>query len=87
MFEIRDIDVFIVKGVISASGKQSGDGYKQIQSGSFLTDGEKVYEVTGLPLVNYKTADAMLRNIVVTIKSGDYDPMSLNGKTLSLISH
>jgi len=45
--------------LLSIAGKQNGSGYKNIKVGSILTDGERQYEVIGIPFVNYKTANDM----------------------------
>ena len=85
MFKIYGINVLVVNGIISIAGKQDGSGYKKIKVGSVLTDGERQYEVNGIPLVNYKTIEAMNENIWLTIKDDGFSPNILEGKTLELV--
>ena len=85
MFKIYGVNVLVIDGLISIAGKQDGSGYKKIKVGSILTDGERQYEVDGIPFVNYKTVEAMRENICVTIKDGGFSPNILEGKTLELV--
>ena len=85
MFKIYEINVLVVNDLVSIAGKQDGSGYRKIKVGSVLTDGEKQYEVTGIPFVNYKTVEAMRNNICLTIKNSDFSPNILEGKTLELV--
>ena len=85
MFKIHEIDVLVINNLISIAGKQDGSGYRKIKVGSVLTDGERHYEVIGIPFVNYKTVEAMRTNICLTIKDSGFSPNILEGKTLELV--
>jgi len=86
MFKIHDVNVLVVNGLLCVAGKQDGTGYKTLKVGSVLTDGERRYEVTGIPFVNYKTVEDMKENICFEIKDDGFPLQSLKGKTLELVS-
>ena len=90
MFEITNINAMKIKNILSIAGEKNGEGKEQIfplKIGSLLSDGENVYEVSGIPFVRYITAEAMKKNICVEIKPNDVDLYKLNGKTLRLIQN
>jgi len=86
MFKIHDVNVLVVNGLLCVAGKQDGTGYKTLKVGSVLTDGERRYEVAGIPFVNYRTVEDMKKNICVELKNDGFSPKSLEGKTLELVS-
>ena len=90
MFEITNINAIKIRDILSIAGEKSGDGKEQLlplKIGSLLSDGDNIYEVSGIPFVRYITTEAMKKNICVQIKPADIDPAKLNGKTLRLIQN
>ena len=87
MFEIINIDAFKIKNILTIAGEKRGDGEKFLKAGAMVTDGKNFYEVTGRPFVNYRTVEAMQKNICITLKSDNIDINELQGKTLRLIQN
>ena len=83
MFEIRDVHVLVVNNHVSVAGKKHPTGFALPKVGEFLTDGEAIFKIVGIPLASYKSTDAMKENISLLIEPGEYDPAGLNGKTLT----
>ena len=86
MFKILNYNAISINGSLVISGNQDGTGYKQVKVGSILTDGENQYVITGIPFVNYKTIDAMKKNISLEIRNDGFSLDTLAGKTLELVS-
>ena len=87
MLEIINTDAFKVNNILTIAGEKRGSGEKYLKVGSLLSDGENIYEISGIPFVRYNSIEAMKKNICLTIKQNDIDINILKGKTLKLIQN
>jgi len=85
MLEIINIDAIKVNNILSIAGEKSGADSENLKIGSLLSNGENIYEITGLPFVRYKNIEDMKKRVCVTIKQDNIDINKLKGKTLKLL--
>ena len=87
MLEIVNIDAIKINNVLSIAGEKVGIGNENLKIGSLLSDGENIYEITGVPFVRYKNIEDMKKRVCVTIKQDNIDIDKLKGKTLKLVQN
>ena len=87
MFEIINIGAFKINNILTIGGEKRGSSEKYLKIGSLLSDGENIYEISGIPFVRYKTVEDMKKNICLTLNSENVDIERLQGKTLRLIQN
>ena len=85
MFEIINIDAIKINNILSIAGEKRGTGGEHLKVGSLLSDGENIYEITGMPFVRYKNIEDMKKRICITIRQDNIDINKLKGKTLTLM--
>ena len=85
MLEIINIDAVKVNNILSIAGEKKGEDSGHLKIGSLLSDGENIYEITGMPFVRYKNIEDTKKRICVTVKQNNIDVEKLQGKTLKLV--
>jgi hypothetical protein len=87
MLEIVNVYAVKVNNILTIAGEKRTTGEENIKMGSLLSDGENIYEISGIPFVRYNDIEAMKKNVCFTIRPNDIDTDKLNGKTLKLIQN
>ena len=64
-------------------GDKVGNG--DYRPGITISDGDRMFEVIGVPFVRYRTTEAMQKGIMLEIKRGDFDGKELEGKLLTVV--
>jgi hypothetical protein len=83
MYGLKVTSILKHNDSIIIGGEKVGDG--QFMPGLLLTDGNRFYEVLGIPFVRYLSVEAMKSNISLEVKFDGYDEKELNGKVLQAL--
>ena len=82
---INNINAISINGSLLIAGENSGFDLAKIKPGMRLTDGSRVYEVIGIPLIRHLDIDSMSNSISLELKADNISPDDLQGKTLMAV--
>jgi hypothetical protein len=85
MFVANVVDVIKINENLSLACQKIGDETPKI--GAILTDGERNYEVSGIPFVRYSNSENINKSIFILIKDSGFLQNEIKGKTLKIVNN